>query len=230
MRLGGALLLVAAVTSMAAADGVAPAKDPVPAGAPAAAPEPPSPSGATVYSHKGMFEASLRLALGLRAIVPYNDTDYCGKTDSEAKTGNAPVCTGRSPFSMDIELGWGVTRRIDLFAETRLGIQGDFGSTALTSKEGPRMFHISPGARFFFSDAKTSKLFTTAQLVFDFTGYEDAAGNGRGMDFGVRNLSGIWLDLEQAYGFYAFVGETATFSRWWRFELEAGIGVQARYR
>jgi hypothetical protein len=229
MRLGGALLLVAAVTSAAAADGVAPAKEPDP-GAPRAASPPPPATPAAGYSHKGMFEASLRLGLGLRVLIPYEKTDFCGEKDSTTSTGNAPVCTGRSPFSFDLELGYGLTRKIDLVGEIRLGIEADFAPTALTiSKDGPHLFHFSPGARFFFSDARSTKLFTTAQLVFDFTGYEDAAGNGRGVDVGVKNLSGIWLDLEQAYGFYAYLGETATFSRWWRFELEAGIGVQARY-
>ena len=177
-----------------------------------------------------MLEVSLRLALGLRAIVPYDKVDYCGATDSSTSTGNAPVCTGRAPFSLDLELGYGLKRRIDVFAELRLGIQGDFGPTASSSEEGPRMLHISPGARFFFSDAKSTKLFTTAQAVFDFAGYKDPGGADRGNDFGIRNLNGLWLDLERAYGFYAFIGETLTFSRWLRFELEAGIGVQARYR
>ena len=39
----------------------------------------------------------------------------------------------------------------------------------------------------------------------------------------------IW-DVDRAYGVYAFVGETASFVRWMRFELEAGIGFQGRYR
>lgn len=230
MRLGGALLLVAAVTRAAAADGVAPAKDPDPGGATAPTPRPPPAAPPVSYSHQGMFEASLRLGVGLRSIITYDKTDFCGERDSSTSSGNAPVCSGRAPFSFDLELGYGLSRRIDLLAEVRLGLEADFVATALsTSKDGPHVFHVSPGARFFFSDAKTTKLFTTAQIVLDFTGYKDAAGNSRGTDFGIRNLSGIWLDLEQAYGFYAYIGETATFSRWWMFGLEAGIGVQARY-
>lgn len=232
--LGGAILaLVVFGVSPAGADGVAspvaPAKDPV--GAPVAAPTAaaPAPTPDTL-SHKGMFELSLRLALGLRAIVPYDKVDYCGDTDASTSTGNAVVCTGRAPFSFDLELGYGLTRRIDVFGELRVGIQGDFGPTAASSAEGPRMLHFSPGARFFFSDAKSSKLFTTAQVVFDFASYKDPSGAGRGTDIGIRNLNGLWLDLEKAYGFYGFIGETLTFSRWLRFELEAGIGVQVRYR
>ncbi len=216
---------------------VAPAKEPdgtpPPSSTPDATPEtPPTPgtSGPVTFSHKGQIQASLRLSLGMRAIVAYDDADYCGETDSMSSTGNKAVCTGRVPFSFDLELGYGIARKIDLIAEFRIGIENDFTSTFTGAGDGPRMFHFSPGARFFFSDAKTMKLFTTAQVVFDFAGYKDAAGNDRGADFGVRNLNGLWLDLDRAYGFYAYVGETATFGRWLLTELELGAGVSARFR
>jgi hypothetical protein len=166
----------------------------------------------------------------MRAIVAYDDNDYCGESDSMSSTGNKAVCTGRVPFSFDLELGFGLARKIDLIAEFRIGIEEDFTATLTGAGDGPRMFHFSPGARFFFSDAKTMKLFTTAQLVFDFAGYKTAGGESRGADFGVRNLNGLWLDLDRAYGFYAYVGETATFGRWLLTQLEAGIGVSARFR
>lgn len=179
------------------------------------------------YSHKGQVQVSVRLAVGLRAIIPYESTDYCGHTDNGVS--NAPVCTGRAPFAFDLELGYGVARRVDLLLELRLGLETDFPSTAV-GMDGPRIFHLAPGARFFFSDAKTSKLFTTAQLVLDFSGYEDAGGGSRGTDIGFRNMNGLWFDLDRAYGFYAYVAETATFSRWLRFELEAGVGFSGRFR
>jgi hypothetical protein len=138
------------------------------------------------------------------------------------------VCTGRAPLAIDFEAGYGVARAIDVFLELRIGLEPDFGTPG--SDDGPHPLHVSPGARFFFSEAGRSKLFTTAQLVLDFAGYDDATGDGLGADFGVRNLSGLWFDLERAYGVYVFVGETATFARWLQFELEAGIGIQGRYR
>jgi len=189
----------------------------------------PSRQVAPDLSHKGQIEASLRLPIGLRAIATYEKGTYCGKTDSTTASGYGPVCTGRAPFSFDFELGYGIHRRIDLLLEARIGIEQDFGTTP-TAVEGPRVFHVSPGARFFFSEGGTSKLFTTGQLVIDASGYQTEGGTSRGTDFGVRNLSGLWFDLDRAYGFYAFIGETATFARWMRFELEAGIGVQGRYR
>lgn len=178
-------------------------------------------------SHKGQVELSARLAVGLRAITPYHD-EYCGKTDNTAANGFAPVCTGRAPFSLDFELGFGVGQKVDTFVELRLSLEQDFGPSP-TSTEGARLFHLSPGARFFFSDSGKSKLFTTAQVVFDVSGYKDPAGAKLGTDFGLRNMSGLWFDLDKAYGFYMFIGETASFVRWLRFELEGGIGIQGRY-
>lgn len=186
------------------------------------------PAEAISYSHKGQVALSVRVALGLRALVPY-DGEFCGQTDTGAADGEASVCTGRAPFSMDFELAYGVARKIDAVLEVRIGIESDFGMNA-ADPDHARVFHFSPGARFFFSDAGKTKLFTTAQLVIDASGYRNAAGAKIGTDVGVRNMSGLWIDLDRAYGFYAFVGETATFARWLRFELEAGFGIQGRYR
>lgn len=186
------------------------------------APDPASPS------HRGQFLASLRVGLGLRAIATYEDDTYCGSTSSDGG-GFAPVCTGRAPFALDFELGYGLTDRVDLFAELRLGLEPDFDATP-SGDDGPNAVRVSPGARFFFSEGGATKLFTTAQVVLDFTGYDQASGESRGTDVGIRNLSGLWVDLDRAYGFYVYLGETATFARWLSFELEGGIGVQGRYR
>jgi hypothetical protein len=231
----GIVGLVLGTAGMAAAQGVAPAKEPDGSSPPPATSEPapaapPASTGPVTYSHKGQIQASLRLSLGMRAIVAYDDADYCGETDSMSSTGNKAVCTGRTPFSFDLELGYGIARKIDLIGEFRFSLETDFNSSAISADDAPHVFHFSPGIRFFFSDAKTMKLFTTAQVVFDFSGYKDAAGQDRGADFGVRNMNGLWLDLDRAYGFYAYAAETATFGRWLLTELELGVGVSARFR
>lgn len=213
--------LVASAFAVAVAVAVA-----APAGV-ARAESPPSPPPTADLSHKGQLQASARIALGMRAIATYDSMVYCGDADPQAQFGFAPVCTGRAPMSLDLELGYGVARRVDLIVELRLGLERDFG--AAPAADGPRLFHLSPGARFFFSEGSQLKLFTTAQVVFDFAGYEDARGTGRGKDFGVRNLSGLWVDVSRTLGFYAFVGETVSFARWLRFELEGGLGISGRY-
>ncbi|MEP6859900.1 MAG: hypothetical protein ABJE66_04730 [Deltaproteobacteria bacterium] len=177
-------------------------------------------------THKGQLGLSLRLGLGVRGTATYN-SDYCGVLDSTAKNGNAPVCSGREPFAIDIEPSFGVAKAVELVFGLHLGLENDFGPTAAT--DGPKAFRIEPGARFFFSESGHSKLFVQPALVVDFTNYLKPGGGSYGNDFGVRATEGYWLDLHRAFGFYVFVGETAEFSRWLSATLDFGIGFQGRY-
>lgn len=220
-------------SAASAEDGLAPAKEPDPDRPPAESrpnPATTKPKSAPVdFSHRGQILASIRFGLGLRAVVPYEEATYCGETSNDTSSGYAPACIGRAPFSLDFELGYGLTSRIDLLFELRVGIEPDFDSTP-AGDDGPRPFHLSPGARFFFNEDAKTKIFTTAQLVVDVATYKSSNGADIGSDFGVRNLTGIWFDLDRAYGFYLYAGPTASFARWFRFELEGGIGIQARFR
>jgi hypothetical protein len=181
-----------------------------------------------IRSHKGQIGISARLALiGLSAIKPYSSSDYCGATSGDG-TGNAALCLNRLPIAIDLEPSYGVSRHMELVADLRIGIEADFGATA-TANNGPHALQLAPGIRYFFSEGHRSKLFTTVQAVFDFTNYQNPSGTSRGNDFGARNLNGLWIDLDRAYGFYFFVGETATFARWLRLDLEAGVGLQVRF-
>src|SRR5262245_46622205 len=116
-----------------------------------------------ITSHKRQFGLSARLALGVRGIATYENTIYCGKLDPMAENGFASVCTGRTPMSLDLEAAYGVADSVELTLELRIGIESDFGTTP--SNDGPRPFHIAPGARFFFSEAKRTKLFVQPALV-----------------------------------------------------------------
>ena len=178
-------------------------------------------SGPPRTFHKGQFGLSARLGLGARAIVTYENTVYCGKTDSGAEHGFASVCTGRTPLSLDLEAAYGVANSIELTLEMRLGLERDFGSGP--SVDGPRPFHLAPGARFFFSEARRSKLFVQPSLLIDLAGY--TGGN----DIGARGIEGLWIDLHRAYGIYFYIAENLTFSRWLSASFEGGIGFQGRY-
>ena len=171
--------------------------------------------------HKGQFGVSARFGLGARGIATYENTVYCGKQDPQAEHGFASVCTGRTPLSLDLEGSYGIAQSIELTLEIRMGLERDFGANA--TAEGPRPFHIAPGARFFFSEAARTKLFVQPALVLDLAGYD------QGKDFGVRGIEGIWIDLHKTYGLYFFVAETLQFSRWLSASFEAGVGFQGRY-
>jgi hypothetical protein len=171
--------------------------------------------------HKGKFGLSGRLSLGVRGIVTYDNNVYCGKTDPQGAFGYASACTGRTPMALDLEFSYGVKPTIELVLEMRLGLERDVGATP--SDEGPRPFHLSPGARFFFSDTAKMKLFIQPQVVFDLADY--ASGN----DFGLRGIEGLWIDLHRSYGLYVFVAETLGFARWMSGSFEGGVGFQGRY-
>ena len=47
-------------------------------------------------------------------------------------------------------------------------------------------------------------------------------------DFGVRNSNGFMFEVMRNLGFYIQFGETIGFVRWLRFEIDGGVGVQAR--
>jgi hypothetical protein len=177
--------------------------------------------------HKGQIGVSARFGIGERAIATYNSKYYCGTVDTTAQYGFAPVCSGREPFALGLELSYGVAQHIELLVEVRLGLEQDFGDKP--GDQGPRPLFVAPGARFFFSEAKRSKLFVQPELVFDETAYKDTTGAERGGDFGVRGLEGLWIDLHRAYGMYLYVGETLTMARWIDASFEVGAGFQMRY-
>jgi hypothetical protein len=181
---------------------------------------------ATSSSHQGQFGLSARIGLGARGIATYN-SDYCGTLDGSAANGNAPVCSGRAPFFLELEAAYGAGRTLDLVLGLHVGLESSFGPTAATA--GPHELRLEPGVRFFFSETGRSKLFVQPSLVFDFSGYNKPSGQSYGTDFGVRALEGYWLDLHRSFGIYAFVGESAELARWLSFELDFGLGIQGRY-
>ena len=170
-----------------------------------------------ITSHRGQFGLSARLGLGVRAIATYDRTVFCGSDVDDR------VCTGRTPMSLDLEASYGIKDSVELTLELRLGLERDFGATP--GGDGPRPSHLAPGARFFFAEAKRTKLFVQPSLVFDFASYQQRDGN----DFGVRGIEGFWIDLHRSYGLYLYVAETIEFSRWLSGGFEAGVGFQGRY-
>ncbi len=194
------------------------------------APVPAEPDAAALVfkDHHRQFAVGLQFPLGLRVIKPY-DEDYCGQTDENEGTGNAKACIGRVPASLEFVFAYGIGQNLELLLEVRLGLERDFGPTVATTDDGPRMFRWSPGVKFYFSDAGTSKLFSSMQLAFDHTSYQEPGQGGRPTDFVLRNVNGLQLDLHPSYGVYVFVAEELAFRRWIWAAGEFGIGIQGRY-
>jgi hypothetical protein len=173
------------------------------------------------FSHKGQVGINIQGGMGFRALFPY-DEGFCGELKDDGSGENKPNCLARSPFALDFHLGYGVLDKLELFVQARIGLERDIGAN--TSADGPRIFELSPGIRGYIAELGTTRFFSTLQFALDLTDYHiDEA------DYGVRNTNGFQLDLHKTFGIYLYFGEVVSWRRWLRFEVEAGIGVQARF-
>jgi hypothetical protein len=184
----------------------------------------------TLFSHKGQVGVHAQIGTGYRVLFPY-DEEYCGQTDDSG--GTKSVCTGRSPFFLDLGLSYGITDAVELLGEVRLGIEKDFDSLG-GSVDGPRPFSIAAGARLYVDAEGRFKFFSTLEGVVETTDYgptkstSDVVLTGV-IDYGIRNVNGIMFDFHRTFGLYAHFGETITFVSWLRFELHGGVGAQVRF-
>jgi len=172
------------------------------------------------YNHKGQFGVYSQIGIGYRALFPYDSHDYCGQASSS-------VCTGGTPPWIEIGISYAPLRSLEVITDLRIGLADDFRPETVTQK-APRELVLSPGIKLYVDDAGSVKLFTTFQIAFDFSDYS-ADNVASSLDLGFRNVNGVLIDLHQAFGIYAHFGETVGFVRWLRFEMDAGIGIQARF-
>jgi hypothetical protein len=172
------------------------------------------------FTHKGQVGLHLQGVMGYRSIVTY-DEEFCG--DLKDGGGNRSTCYGRSPFGFDIGLGYGVLSMLEVFLEMRLGVERDIGPNP--NMDGPRMVALAPGVKAYLGRIGEMAFFSTLQFPIDFTSFDQVDKN----DFGLRNVNGLQLDLHRTFGLYVMFGEEVSWRRWLRFEIEAGLGVQARF-
>ena len=190
--------------------------------------EPVAPPEIGQRSHKGQLGLAVSLLTGGRFIKTY-DQEYCGARDDNGSTsGNSAVCIGRIPFAFDLSVSYGLTAKIELLFDLRLGVERDFGGS-VSDSDGPRLRHYAPGVKFYFDDRGLMKFFSTAQLAIDSTGYTSPSGSELGTDVSIRNANGLLLDFHDAYGAYLFFAEDVAFRRWISVGIEFGAGFQGRY-
>jgi hypothetical protein len=172
------------------------------------------------YNHKGQLGLYAQFGMGYGLIARYDMSDFCGQ-DGKA------VCTNTVPPFVELGLSIGVSRRVELITDLRLGLAGYFVPEGSTAKE-PAAFVIAPGVKIYLDDKGSLKWFFTVQLAIDRTDFS-ASGPQDSTDFGVRNAFGLLLDLHRTFGIYFFLGDTMELVRWWSFEMDGGIGLQVRF-
>jgi hypothetical protein len=163
-------------------------------------------------SHYQQFGIALLPGTGYRGIFPYQEGIYCGQL-------NKRVCTGRVPWFLDVQPSFGFGNRWDILIDLRFGLEEDFTKT--------HQFAVAPGVRYWVDPLETTKFFATIQLAYDTTPQHLSALTHND-DVALRNSNGFMFEVMRNFGVYLQFGETIGFVRWLRFEVDGGIGVQAR--
>jgi hypothetical protein len=167
--------------------------------------------------HRHQFSFSVMPGVGYRVIARYEEEQSClDDTRDESKW----VCTSDVPLFLDLQLGYGISSRLDVLADVRLGLARDDVLGV------GRQIAVAPGLRIWLDRDVRLKFFTTAQLMFDAT--RQGQDSVRNTDFGLRNSNGLMYDAVRNVGIYLQFGETVGFVRWFRIELDIGLGLQVR--
>ena len=168
-------------------------------------------------NHYGQFGLSIMPGSGYRVIVPYTDGIHCGDSSGNI---NRRACAHILPFFLDIQPSFGLHRRLDLIVDLRFALQHD------PATNNSHQFALAPGVRYWLDQDVALKFYATGQFVYDYTNYGGVVKNS---DWGLRNADGLMYDAIKNVGFFVQVGWTMGFSRWFRLEFDAGLGVQLRF-
>jgi hypothetical protein len=169
-------------------------------------------------AHTRQVGLAVMPGIGYRVVARYNDRQFC--LDS-SQDDSKWVCTNDVPFFLDVALGYGLTEGLDLVTDVRFGLGRD------EARGVGRQFAIFPGVRFWLDRNARMKFYTTVQAAFDHT--RQSQDRVEDNDWGLRNANGFMYDAIRNLGFFIQVGETMGFVRWFRIEVDAGLGVQVRF-
>ncbi|HEY5284144.1 MAG TPA: hypothetical protein VIM14_15230 [Polyangia bacterium] len=175
--------------------------------------------GPAQSSHKFQTGLSIMPGSGYRLIVPYKEAQFCADSSGQ---GTKRVCAHSVPIFLDFQLAFGVAARADAIVDVRFGLQSD------PATGGNHQFALAPGLRFWLDQEVALKFYTTLQFVYDYTDFSNNPGV-RSSDYGVRNANGLMYDPIRNVGFFVQFAETIGFARWFRIDLDIGLGAQIRF-
>jgi hypothetical protein len=171
-------------------------------------------------NHRLQTGLSVMPGTGYRLVVPYKDGQQCGDSSGNP---NKRVCAHSVPAFLDFQLSFGVAARADLIVDIRFGLQAD---PAVASSH---QFAVAPGVRFWLDQELALKFYTTLQVVYDYADFNNANSGIKNSDWGTRNANGLMYDPIRNVGFFVQFGETIGFVRWFRIDLDVGLGAQIRF-
>ena len=166
-------------------------------------------------SQQGQVGLHAKIGTSYRGI--FRDAEeYCGKTGED-------LCQGRAPLYLDLGAGYRVIEKLELFFEVRIGLERDFGASATSTGARNRVY--SPGVKLYFKEEGTAKFWSSLMFNIDTTNYPQKPET----DYGVRLTNAFQFDPHRTYGVFFYAGPIFAWQRWLRFEIEGGIGMQARF-
>jgi len=163
------------------------------------------------FSHSQQFGIALLPGTGYRGIFPYQEMVDCGQPAKR-------VCTGRLPTFLDVQPSFGFANHWDVIVDLRFGLGTDFTQS--------HEFAVAPGVRYWVDPEENAKFFATVQAAYDTTAQHNPTLHNN--DVALHNSNGFMFEVMRNFGAYIQFGETIGFVRWLRFEIDGGIGVQAR--
>jgi hypothetical protein len=174
--------------------------------------------GPAQVDHKFQTGFSIMPGSGYRLIVPYKEGQWCG---DQSGITDKRVCANYVPFFLDLQLTFGVVARADAMLDLRFGLQSQH------EMPGSHEFALAPGIRFWLDQEVALKFYTTLQFVYEYVNFR---GNGQSnSDVGMRNANGLMYDPIRNVGFFIQFAETIGMMRWFRIDLDIGIGAQLRF-
>ena len=174
--------------------------------------------GPAQINHKYQTGLSIMPGSGYRLIVPYKEKQFCGDSSGQK---DKRVCAHSVPMFLDVQLAFGVAARADLIVDVRFGLQSD------PAVPGNHQFALAPGLRFWLDQEVALKFYTTLQFLYDYTDFSSSYAI-RNSDVGMRNANGLMYDPIRNVGFFVQFGESIGLMRWFRIDLDIGLGVQIR--
>jgi hypothetical protein len=175
--------------------------------------------GPAEHNHRLQTGLSIMPGSGYRLIVRYRDSQSCHDPSGiESK----PICSRRLPTFMDVQLAFGALARMDVIVDLRFGLEKD------PAASDSHQFAVAPGFRFWLDQEIAFKFYSTLQFVYDYT-YFRPGTDTPASDYGLRNANGLMYDPIRNVGFYVQFGESIGVRRWFRIDLDVGLGAQLRF-
>lgn len=170
--------------------------------------------------HKFQGVVNITTGSGWYMVAPYDKNDekkLCGYNDDNEPE---PLCTGRSSWYLDFLGGFGVRPGLELVVMYRQGVE----SAGLGN---PQTRRFGGGVKFYKPADSLVKMGFGIIPLFDFSERPDGQ-ESRG-DFVIHIPILLQVDIIRWFGAYGQIAPNISFVSEFRFDINFGIGIQARF-